>query len=61
MVLHIIRTKKFCSLLVFFLAPSARKNSTQLAKYPRVLYVKPYNNVKPYNKVFFGLNHPTTP
>ena len=36
-----------CSLLVFFFPRpcGARKNTAQLAKYPRVLYVKPSNKM----------------
>ena len=43
-ILKYVRT--FCSLQVFFPCPlGTRKNTMQLAKYPLVLYVKPFNNV----------------
>ena len=46
----IINARTFCSLLVFFRAP----NTTQLAKYPRVLYVKPLNKL--YRRLIFPPN-----
>ena len=41
MVLHIIRADILLIACIFPSPKGARKNTTQLAKYPHVLYVKP--------------------
>ena len=45
MVLHIIRADILLIARIFPRPFGARKNTTQLAKYPRVLYVKPSNKI----------------
>ena len=45
MVEHIIRAEILPIAHIFPRPYGTRKNTTQLAKYPRVLYVKPLNNV----------------
>ena len=45
MVLHIILADILLIARIFPRPFGARKNTTQLAKYPRVLYVKPSNNI----------------
>ena len=45
MVYHIIRADILLFARIFPRPFRARKNTTQLAKYPRVLYVNPYNKV----------------
>ena len=45
MAYHIIRADILLSARIFHRAFGARKNTTQLAKYPRVLYVKPSNKM----------------
>ncbi len=45
MVKHIIRAEISLIARIFLRRYGARKNTTQLAKYPRVLYVKPSNKV----------------
>ena len=45
MVLHIILTDILLIARIFPRPFGARKNTTQLAKYPRVLYVKPSNKI----------------
>ena len=43
--LHIILADILLIALIFPRPFGARKNTTQLAKYPRVLYVKPSNKI----------------
>ena len=45
MVLHIILADILLIARIFPRPFGARKNTTQLAKYPRVLYVKPSNKI----------------
>ena len=45
MVLHIILADILLIACIFPRPFGARKNTTQLAKYPRVLYVKPSNKI----------------
>ena len=45
MVLHIILADILLIARIFPRPSGARKNTTQLAKYPRVLYVKPSNKI----------------
>ena len=45
MVLHIILADILLIARIFPRPYGARKNTTQLAKYPRVLYVKPSNKI----------------
>ena len=45
MVLHIILADILLIARIFHRPFGARKNTTQLAKYPRVLYVKPSNKI----------------
>ena len=45
MVLHIIRTDILLITRTFPRSCGARKNTTQLTKYPHVLYAKPSNKV----------------
>ena len=45
MVLHIIHADILLIARIFPRPSGARKNTTQLAKYPRVLYVKPSNKI----------------
>ena len=45
MVLHIIRADILLIARIFRRPLAARKNTTQLAKYPRVLYAKPSFNI----------------
>ena len=45
MVLHIVRADILLIARIFPRPFEARKNTTQLAKYPRVLYVKPSNKI----------------
>ena len=45
MVLHTIRADILLIARIFPRPFGARKNTTQLAKYPRVLYVKPSNKI----------------
>ena len=52
MVLHIILADILLIARIFPRPFGARKNTTQLAKYPRVLYVKPSNKI--YVNAIFG-------
>ena len=53
MVLHIIRVDILLIARIFPRPFGARKNTTQLAKYPRLLYAKP--SIKINVTMFFGL------
>ena len=50
MVKHIILADIFLIARIFPRPCGARKNTTQLAKYPRVLYVKPSNKTYLLNR-----------
>ena len=50
MVLHIILADILLIARIFPRPFGARKNTTQLAKYPRVLYVKPSNKIYVFNE-----------
>ena len=52
MVLHIILADILLIARIFPRPSGARKNTTQLAKYPRVLYVKPSNKIYVSNSHF---------
>ena len=51
MVLHIILANILLIARIFPRPFGARKNTTQLAKYPRVLYVKPSNKIYVFHSV----------
>ena len=52
MVLHIILADILLIARIFPRPFGARKNTTQLAKYPRVLYVKPSNKIYIYIYIY---------